>query len=68
MRFHIGDVPVQLRLGDQVVNWGESSFLRFGVDTINPLNLVALPAGNHNGICLFPGMLWGRRKITENVS
>src|SRR5262245_35016949 len=41
-RFHVGGVPIQLRLGEQVVNWGEASFLRFGVDTINPLDLVAL--------------------------
>src|SRR5262245_49529377 len=33
-RFHVDGVPIQLRLGDQVINWGEASFLRFGVDTI----------------------------------
>jgi hypothetical protein len=41
-QFHVGGVPVQFRLGDQVINWGESSLLRFGVDTINPVDLVAL--------------------------
>src|SRR5262249_62024074 len=41
-RFHIGGVPVQLRLGDQVVNWGEASFLPFGWGQINTIKLVSL--------------------------
>src|SRR5262249_3791420 len=58
-RFHIGGVPVQLRLGDQVVNWGEASFLRFGVDTINPLNLVTLfqPTSTAQDLPIPQGML-----------
>lgn len=32
----LGSVPVQLRVGNQVLNWGESGFLRFGVDVVNP--------------------------------
>lgn len=69
-RFYVGDVPVQLRLGDQVVNWGESSFLRFGVDTINPLNLVALyqPTSTAQDLPIPQGMLWGAASITENVA
>jgi hypothetical protein len=30
--FRIGGMPVHLRVGDQVLNWGESTFLRFGAD------------------------------------
>jgi hypothetical protein len=69
-QFRVGDVPVQLRLGDQVINWGESSFLRFGVDTINPLDLIALiqPATTARDLPIPQGMLWGAATITENVA
>jgi len=70
LQFHLGSVPVQLRVGDQVVNWGESSFLRFGVDTINPLNLVALvqPVTTARDLPIPQGMLWGAASVTENVA
>lgn len=70
MQFHLGSVPVQLRLGDQVVNWGESSFLRFGVDTINPLDLVALaqPVSEDRDLPIPQGMLWGSARVTEHVA
>jgi hypothetical protein len=69
-QFHVGSVPVQFRLGDQVLNWGESSFLRFGVDTINPLNLVALsqPTSTTQDLPIPQGMLWGAANVTENVA
>src|SRR4030095_10188516 len=67
---HVGDVPVQCRLGDQVINWGESSFLRFGVDTINPLDLVALvqPTSTTRDLAIPQGMLWGVASVTENLA
>jgi len=70
MQFHVSDVPVQLRLGDQVINWGESSFLRFGVDTINPLDLIALiqPATTARDLPIPQGMLWGAANVTENLA
>jgi len=69
-RFHVGGVPIQLRLGDQVINWGQSSFLRFGVDTINPLDLVALvqPASTVRDLPIPQGMLWGAASVTENFA
>lgn len=69
-QFHIGGVPVQLRLGDQVINWGESSLLRFGVDTINPVDLVALiqPTSTTRDLPIPQGMLWGVAQLTENFA
>lgn len=32
----VGDLPGSLRLGRQVVNWGEGLFLQGGIDAINP--------------------------------
>ena len=70
MRFHVGSVPVQLRLGDQVINWGESSLLRFGVDVINPVDLVALiqPVSTARDLPIPQGMLWAAASITENIA
>ena len=60
----------QVRLGDQVVNWGESVFFRGGVNTINPFNF---PLFNQPGSSLRDlrrpiGMLWGSAGLTELIS
>jgi hypothetical protein len=53
-----------------VINWGESSFLRFGVDTINPVDLVALiqPVSTARDLPIPQGMLWGAASVTENFA
>lgn len=38
--FNVGDTQLQLRLGNQVVNWGESIFIQ-GVNQINPIDVPA---------------------------
>ncbi len=38
--FEIGDSDLQLRLGNQVINWGESVFIQ-GVNQINPIDVPA---------------------------
>ncbi len=38
--FAVGDSDLQLRLGNQVVNWGESIFIQ-GVNQINPIDVPA---------------------------
>ena len=38
--FDVGDTDLQLRLGRQVVNWGESVFIQ-GVNQINPIDVPA---------------------------
>jgi hypothetical protein len=68
--FDLGGVPIQLRAGDQVVNWGQSTFLRLGVDVINPLDLVAAsqPADTGRDLFIPEGMLWGAASLTENFT
>lgn len=39
--FDVADRPLQVRLGRQVINWGESMFFQ-GVNQINPIDLPAL--------------------------
>ena len=34
--------PVDVRVGAQALNWGESTFIQFGINSINPLDVTAL--------------------------
>jgi hypothetical protein len=34
--------PFDLRVGSQALNWGESTFIQFGINSINPLDATAL--------------------------
>ncbi len=34
--------PVDLRIGNQALNWGESTFIQFGINSITPLDVTAL--------------------------
>jgi len=34
--------PVDLRVGNQALNWGESTFIQFGINSITPLDVTAL--------------------------
>ncbi len=42
VRFDIGEVPVDLRIGRQVVSWGESTFLPNGNNIVNPVDVANL--------------------------
>lgn len=69
-RFEPGGVPVLLRAGEQVVNWGDSGFLRFGVDVVNPVDFVALsqPTATGRDVFVRQGMLWGAANLTETIA
>ena len=40
--YDIGDQPGNVRLGKQVVSWGESTFIQNGINSINPVDVAAL--------------------------
>ncbi len=63
-------VPVQVRVGNQVLNWGEAGFLRFGVDVINPLDLIAIsqPMTTSRDAFVRQGMLWLAANLTETTA
>ena len=65
-----GGMPMVFRLGDQVINWGESNFVRNGIDIINPVDLSTLnqPVVPLRDSLIPLGMLWGAAAITEHVS
>ena len=68
--FRIADVPVHFRLGDQVVNWGETNFVRDGIDVINPVNVTAAlqPASRAIDLLTPQGMLWVAATLTETFA
>jgi len=41
-KFDIGKMSADLRLGRQVVSWGESTFIQNGINVINPFDVAAL--------------------------
>lgn len=41
-RFNLGSVSAELRAGEQVLSWGESTFIQNGINTINPVDVSAL--------------------------
>lgn len=41
-KFDLGSVPVEIRGGWQVINWGESTFIQGGINAINPVDVSAL--------------------------
>jgi hypothetical protein len=42
VRFDLGSLPSELRLGRQVVSWGESTFIQNGLNTVNHYDVSAL--------------------------
>jgi len=68
--FRPGGMPVRVRLGDQVLNWGESTFLRFGVETVTPLDVAAgvRPASSTRDLLIPQGMLWAAANVTETLA
>ncbi len=69
--FTLGDdIPVSLRLGDQVVSWGESTLISHGINSINPVDIARLKApGAELKEAFIPvGMLWGSVGLSENLS
>lgn len=39
--FEVAEMPINLRVGRQVVSWGESTFIQGGINSINPLDASA---------------------------
>jgi hypothetical protein len=69
-RFAPGGMPIVVRVGQQVVNWGETTMLRFGVDVVNPLDAVSLlqPTSDARDLRVRQGMIWAAANVTETVS
>ena len=69
-RFNIGGSFGEIRAGQQVLNWGESTFIQGGLSVINPVDVSALrvPGSELREAYRPLGMVWGSLSLTQNVS
>lgn len=68
--FDVMDRPLDLRLGKQVVSWGESTFIRGGINSINPVDVNAFvrPGAEIKEGLLPVNMAYGNLGLTDNLS
>jgi hypothetical protein len=68
--FDLGQMPGQIRIGDQVLSWGESTFIQNGINIINPYDVSKLRVpGSELKEGLVPvGMLSASVSPTEDVT
>jgi len=68
--YWFGDTPLNIRLGKQVVSWGESTFIFNGINVINPVDIGAIRApGAEIKDALIPvNMLYGSLGLTDDIT
>ncbi|MHB1358352.1 MAG: DUF1302 domain-containing protein [Rhodocyclaceae bacterium] len=68
--FDLGGRNLNLRLGKQVVSWGESTFIMNGINVLNPVNVSRLRApGSELKEGFIPTMMaYASQEITNNVT
>ena len=68
--FEVGDMFGQTRLGDQVLSWGESTFIQNGINVINPFDVSKLrvPGAELKEALVPVGMVSASISPTENLT
>ncbi|MFL1454910.1 DUF1302 domain-containing protein [Marinobacter sp. GN3S48] len=68
--FYLGNVPTNIRLGKQVVSWGESVFIRNSINAVNPVDVAAFrrPGAEIKEGLLPVNMVSFNTGLTENLS
>ncbi|SDH55083.1 Protein of unknown function [Pseudomonas benzenivorans] len=66
----IGELPGTVRLGKQVVSWGESTFIQGGINSINPVDVSAFrrPGAEIKEGLIPVNMFYLSQNLTENLS
>ena len=66
----IGDMPLDVRFGKQVINWGEGIFYRDGINTVNAMDgaSFALPGSEVKDLLIPQHALSFRLGVTDNLS
>ncbi len=69
-QFDIGEMPLDIRVGRQVVNWGESTFIQGGLSSINPFDVSAFrrPGAELKEGLLPVGMVYANIGLTDTLS
>ncbi|MDD0844380.1 DUF1302 domain-containing protein [Pseudomonas sp. Gutcm_11s] len=67
---YIGEHPVSLRFGRQVINWGEGIFYADGLNVINPVDIgrVVLPNASFKDALLPTNMISGQFGLTDQLN
>ncbi|MBW8190275.1 DUF1302 domain-containing protein [Neiella marina] len=65
-----GDIPVSFKIGDQVISWGESTFIPHGIGVVNPVDVARLqtPGAELKEVFIPQGMAWVSVGLTENLA
>jgi len=68
--YEIFNQPVTIRVGSQVLSWGESTFIQSGINSINPVDVAALrlPGSQLKEALLPVPMISLNAGVTENLS
>ncbi|WP_416397734.1 DUF1302 domain-containing protein [Allohahella sp. A8] len=68
--FYAGEVPINVRVGRQVLSWGESTFILGGINSINPLDFSAArsPGAEVKDVLLPVNMLYTSIGVTADVT
>lgn len=68
--FDMGEMPLDVRLGKQVVSWGESTFILGGVNSINPIDVSAFrrPGAEIKEGLIPVNMAYANMGVTDNLS
>lgn len=68
--FDLGDMPLSVRVGQQVISWGESTLISHGISEINPVDIARLKApGAELKEAFIPfGAVWASLGVTENFN
>lgn len=68
--YAIGDQPGSVRLGKQVVSWGESTFIMNGINAINPIDVAAFrrPGAEIKEGLIPVNMLYVAQSLTDRLS
>ncbi|MEM6999006.1 MAG: DUF1302 domain-containing protein [Pseudomonadota bacterium] len=68
--FNVGKMPAEFRVGEQVLSWGESTFIQNSINTINPVDVSALrtPGAELRDALIPVGMVFGSLGLTNNFS
>ncbi len=68
--FDLGEMPLSIRVGQQVISWGESTLISHGISEINPVDIARLKApGAELKEAFIPfGAVWASLGVTENFN
>ena len=68
--FDVNEMPLDVRLGRQVVSWGESTFIGGGINQINPIDVAAFrrPGATLKDVLMPVNLAYGSIGLTDNLS